>query len=120
MRLLFLFKEIAMKHFIVLASALLAFSVHAQTGAHDHAQHSPAQHSMAKELVPAEIRALDLKNSKITLRHGELKNLGMPPMTMVFALDKKLALPADLKVGDKVQVRVEDLSGALTVTRLTR
>jgi Cu(I)/Ag(I) efflux system periplasmic protein CusF len=39
---------------------------------------------------------------------------------MVFALDKKLALPADLKVGDKVQVRVEDLGGALTVTSLTR
>lgn len=109
-----------MKHFIVLASALLALSAYAQTGAHDHAQHSPAQHGMGKELVPAEIRALDLKNSKITLRHGELKNLGMPPMTMVFALDKKLALPADLKAGDKVQVRVEDLSGALTVTHLTR
>ena len=109
-----------MKHSIVLASSLLALSLHVLPANAQHSAHGHANHSMSKELVPADVRALDLKAGKITLRHGELKNLGMPPMTMVFALDKKLALPADLKVGDKVQVRVEDLGGTLTVTSLTR
>lgn len=109
-----------MKPSMLVASGLLALAVHALPAHAQHHAHDPASHSMGQELVPAEIRALDLKTGKITLRHGELKNLGMPPMTMVFALDKKLALPADLKAGDKVQVRVEDLKGKLTVTRLTR
>src|SRR5690606_7574941 len=30
------------------------------------------------------IRKVDQENQKITIRHGELKNLDMPPMTMVF------------------------------------
>lgn len=107
---------------IALASALLALSAFAlpafaQTAGHDH---HAAHMNAGDELTPAEVRALDLKAGKITLRHGELKKLGMPGMTMVFALDRKLALPAGLKTGDKVQVRVEDLGGTLTVTTLKR
>lgn len=94
--------------FVALATSALAASM-------DHSAHMASQ-----ELVPAEVRALDLKARKITLKHGDLKNLGMPGMTMPFALDKKLTLPADLKVGDKVQVRVEDFGGTLTVTILQR
>lgn len=98
-------------------TALLTPAAFAQTAAHDpHASHMMA----GEELTPAEIRALDTQAGKITLRHGDLKNLGMPGMTMVFALGKGLALPAGLKTGDKVRVRVEDLGGTLTVTTLKR
>lgn len=108
---------------IVCMSIALAFTTlvtpaaFAQTSLHDH----HASHMMAgEELTPAEIRALDTQAGKITLRHGDLKNLGMPGMTMVFTLGKQLALPAGLKTGDKVFVRVEDLGGTLTVTTLKR
>lgn len=103
---------------IALASvvlALISLATPALAASMDHSTHMASQ-----ELVPAEVRALDLKARRITLKHGELKNLGMPGMTMPFALDKKLTLPVDLKVGDKVQVRVEDFSGTLTVTILQR
>lgn len=102
-----------------LALALASTAAFAQTAGHDHhATHMAA--SQSEELTPAEVRSLDLKARKVILRHGELKNLGMPGMTMPFALAAGLKLPADLKVGDKVFVRVEDLGGSLTVTTLKR
>lgn len=110
---------------ILLATALLALSApiasQAASHAHGHGSADPhAGHMMGSEPVAAEVRALNLKTRKLTLKHGELKHLGMPGMTMVFAIDKKVALPADLKVGDKLKVKVEDLGGTLTVTELTR
>lgn len=107
---------------IALASALLALSAFippafAEGMTHDHAAHS---HSASPALVPAEVRAIDVKARKVTLKHGELKNLGMPAMTMSFLVDKRVVLPADLKAGDKVQVQVEDLGGVLVVTALQR
>lgn len=105
---------------IVLASAALALSVFSHSAFAEGMTHDHAAHGASHGLVPAEVRALDLKARKITLKHGELKNLGMPAMTMSFLLDKQLALPADLKVGDKVKVQVEDVGGALVVTALQR
>lgn len=111
---------------ILIATALLALSapIASQAASHAHGHGSNADphagHMMGSEPVAAEVRALNLKTRKITLKHGELKHLGMPGMTMVFAIDKKVVLPADLKVGDKVKVKVEDLGGTLTVTELQR
>lgn len=50
----------------------------------------------------AEVRKIDTANQKITLRHGPLANLGMPPMTMVFSVQDAAELEG-LNVGDKVQ-----------------
>ena len=65
-------------------------------------------------LVDGEVRKVDLSASKITLKHGEIKNLDMPPMTMVFQV-KDPAMLEKLKVGDKVQFTVESANGAMTV-----
>ena len=35
-------------------------------------------------MADGEIRKVDTDNKKITIKHGEIKNLDMPPMTMVF------------------------------------
>jgi Cu/Ag efflux protein CusF len=51
------------------------------------AHHPPAENQAseaATSVSESEVRKIDKENSKITIRHGELKNLGMPPMTMVF------------------------------------
>lgn len=53
-----------------------------------------------------EIRRIDAANRKITLRHGPIKNLDMPPMTMVFQLAEGVDVSA-LKVGDKVSFTAE-------------
>ena len=63
------------------------------------------------------VRKLDLDNRKITIKHGEIKNLDMPGMTMVFRLQEKINIDS-LKSGDKVLFHVEKLDGGYTITEL--
>ena len=49
----------------------------------------------------AEVRKIDPVQKKITLRHQEIKNLNMSPMTMVFHV-KDVRLLDGLDVGSKV------------------
>lgn len=69
------------------------------------------------DMAEAEVRKLDIQAKKITLKHGEIKNLEMPPMTMVFQIGNA-ALPAGLKAGDRVRFTAEKVQGQYTVTRL--
>jgi Cu(I)/Ag(I) efflux system protein CusF len=71
----------------------------------------------ADELSDGEVRKLDKDTGRVTLKHGEIKNLDMPGMTMVFtAKDKALLDP--LKVGDKVKFAVVIEDGKMVLTRL--
>jgi Cu(I)/Ag(I) efflux system protein CusF len=64
-----------------------------------------------------EVKKVDKENGKITIKHGELKNLGMPPMTMIFRVTDKSALEG-VKPGDNIQFVAEKLNGKLAVTRI--
>ena len=65
----------------------------------------------------AEVRKVDKEAAKVTLRHGEISNLGMPPMTMVFRV-KDPAWLDRFKEGDRIRFRAEKISGAYTVTEV--
>jgi len=69
----------------------------------------------AAELTDGEVRKVDRAAKKITIRHGELKNLDMPAMTMVFRV-KDPALLDKVNAGDKVKFRAEKAGGAFVVT----
>ncbi len=71
----------------------------------------------AVELTEGEIRKIDKDQRKLTIRHGEIKNLQMPGMTMVFQV-RDPAVLAQVKVGDKVRFKVERGSTGLVVTEL--
>ena len=64
--------------------------------------------------VDAEVRRVDAGAGKVTLRHGEIPNLGMPPMTMVFQVGDP-GLLEGVVVGDKLLVTVDQIDGAYTV-----
>ena len=64
-----------------------------------------------------EVRKVDKEQQKITLKHGEIKNLGMPGMTMVFQV-KDPAMLDKVKAGDKVVFAAEKADGAYVVTEL--
>jgi Cu(I)/Ag(I) efflux system periplasmic protein CusF len=66
-----------------------------------------------------EVRKIDKAQSKITLKHGEIKNLEMPPMTMVFRIKEPKLLEA-LTVGDKVKFAAEKIDGNYVVTQITK
>jgi len=74
--------------------------------------------ALAKAALPytdGEVRKVDLSTQKITLKHGEIKNLDMPPMSMVFQA-KNPTLLEKLKAGDKVKFTAEQIGSALVVT----
>jgi Cu/Ag efflux protein CusF len=75
--------------------------------------------ALAQQAAPAEgeVRKVDKSTGKITLRHGEIKNLDMPPMTMVFVA-KDRALLDKVKTGDKVRFHAEKDGGEYVVTTL--
>jgi len=63
-----------------------------------------------------EIRKVDKDAKKVTIKHGEIKHLDMPPMTMVFQV-KDTALLDKVKAGDKISFAVEKgAGGAFMVT----
>ncbi|TWO73002.1 copper-binding protein [Caenimonas sedimenti] len=106
-----------MKHVkqLLLAAALsagLSATAFAQQAAPAHAS-APA----AAELTEGEIRKIDKSVGKITVKHGEIKNLDMPPMTMVFGV-KDAAMLDKVKQGDKVRFRAASEDGKFTITEI--
>jgi len=73
--------------------------------------------SAAVEMSDGEVRKIDKEAGKLTLKHGEIKNLDMPRMTMVFVVKDK-AMLEKLKAGDKVKFRAIKDDGKFTVTEI--
>ena len=69
------------------------------------------------DLTDGEVRKIDKDGGKLTLRHGEIRNLDMPPMTMVFTVKDK-ALLDKLQPGDKVKFRAVAEGGQIVVTQI--
>jgi Cu/Ag efflux protein CusF len=69
------------------------------------------------DMADAEVRKIDKENKKITLKHGPIKSLDMPPMTMVFQVADASMLDK-LQPGDKVRFRATSEAGKMTVTEI--
>ena len=110
-----------------LAALSLGIALAAPAIAQDHSAHAghgamadasaTAPAGQADVLTAGEITRVDARTGKLTIRHEEIKNLDMPPMTMVFALSGS-AQPASFKAGDKVLFHAEDKDGSLIITRI--
>ena len=89
-----------MRHTSTLATLLLAAVAAASpagaqqaTREADHSAHHPVTTApvASATLSDGEVRKVDRKQGKVTLRHGPIANLDMPAMTMVFtAAEAKL------------------------------
>jgi Cu/Ag efflux protein CusF len=105
------------RHALAAAVLAAAFSTHAQTPPAAPADPAPRHAAAAAPQSDGEVRKIDKEQGKLTLRHGPLQNLDMPPMTMVFRLaDPKLL--EGLKEGDKVKFNAERVNGAIVVTAI--
>ncbi len=71
------------------------------------------QHEMA--MTEGEVRKVDKDNGKITIKHGVIKNMDMPPMTMVFTVSDK-ALLNGVNAGDKILFNAKNEKGQMLVT----
>lgn len=71
----------------------------------------------ASDLTEGEIRKVDKDNKKLTIKHGPLKNLDMPGMTMVFGV-KDDAMLDKIETGAKVRFQAEKIDGKIIVTKI--
>jgi Cu/Ag efflux protein CusF len=71
----------------------------------------------AQSMSEGEVRKVDKDAGKLTLKHGPIPNLDMPPMTMVFRVNDAAMLDA-LKPGDKVNFQAEKQGGQYVVTKI--
>jgi Cu/Ag efflux protein CusF len=104
----------------LMASIALSTPVWAQQKADEHAGHHAASSptaAAADEMTDAEVRKVDIDAAKITLKHGDIKSLEMPAMTMVFNVRDK-AMLGQVKAGDKVKFKAVNEAGKFTVTDL--
>lgn len=108
----------------ILALVLASLAAAPAFAAEDHSAH--AMHGMNSMAAPAAssaalsegvVKKIDKAAGTVTLTHGPLKNLGMGPMTMSFAV-ADAAILGKLKVGDKVRFLAEDKDGALTASHI--
>ena len=99
-----------------LAAALATLPAYAQSPHTGHGAHGA--NAAGDAWADGEVRKVDAGAGTVTLRHGELKALNMPAMTMVFAVKDKAALQR-LKVGDKVRFKAASEAGTLTASEIT-
>lgn len=90
--------------FLVLCATLM-FSAAPAVAAPDTA---PLADGVIKKIDPT---------GKVTIAHGRIENLDMPPMTMRFKAEKPEILKP-WKEGDKVRFRAVEVKGVLTVTSI--
>lgn len=96
-------------------------TVHVGGQEHSHA-HSHGESKEVKasaEMADGEIRKINKNTGKITVKHGEIKSVEMPPMTMVFGVADKAMLEG-LKEGDKVKFNVKQEGSNYTVTEIKK
>jgi len=101
---------------LVLVTTIAALFAGA-AGAQGTAPAGAANAAAAEVLADGEVRRVDPEQGKVTIKHGEIRNLEMPPMTMVFRA-KDPAMLAKLKAGDKIRFAAEQSGGAYVVTRI--
>lgn len=75
--------------------------------------------SMAQpaSMTEGEVKKVDPDAGKVTIKHGPIKNMDMPGMTMVFTAKDK-SLLTNVKAGDKIRFTVESEGGKMVLTEI--
>lgn len=81
------------------------------------AQGGHSSHHGAAELAEGTVRKIDHAAGRITIAHGPIAALEMPPMTMMFRATDPAMLD-QVKVGDRIRFAAAEQDGALVVTKL--
>lgn len=66
-----------------------------------------------------EVTKIDKAAGRVTIKHGEIKHLDMPPMTMAYRV-KDVRLLDGLAVGNRISFTAERVGGQYTVTGITK
>lgn len=114
-----------MRKLTITAAALVAgltFAGIPAAIAHEGEDHSAATADPAGKALPmvaAEVTKIDESAGKITLKHGDIPNLEMTGMTMVFKANDAAMLKA-VKAGDKVKFTADKVNGQLSIMSIEK
>jgi len=97
--------------FVALSSTTFA----ADINNHRHAMHEHS--STSAQLIDGVVKKVDQNKSRVTLKHGEIKEVQMPAMVMNFQV-KDASQLALLHKGDKVRFAVEKVDGKIVVIHI--
>ncbi len=78
-------------------------------------EHAKMESTQTPSMTDGEIKKVDPLNGKVTIKHGDIKHLDMPGMTMVFTAKDKSIL-SSIKPGDQVKFMVVSEGGKMIVT----
>jgi len=97
-----------------------AFQASADDRHHPQTETTPAAAVVSNAaLAEGEVRKVDKAAGKVTIKHGPIRNLDMPPMTMAYRV-KDQAMLDQLKAGDKIAFEANDIGGAFTLMRFEK
>lgn len=97
----------------VFAAPVSALAQGGHSAHHGTAVATPA----AAEIAEGTVRKIDRAAGRITIAHGPIAALEMPPMTMMFRATDPAMLD-QVKVGDRIRFAAAEQDGALVVTKL--
>lgn len=100
------------------AASLSPVAVLAQANM-DHSKMGDMKMDMADNMTDGEIRKVDKSAGKVTIKHGTIKNLDMPGMTMAFQVKDK-ALLDKVKASDRIKFTVAMDNGKMVVTDIQK
>jgi len=95
----------------LILSTLLGSPVFAQM----NMDHGKVGMAATPGMTDGEVRKIDKDAGKITIKHGEIRHMDMPGMTMVFVVKDK-ALLDNTTAGAKIQFMAMNENGQMTVT----
>lgn len=84
---------------------------------HNHAP--PTSTKVVQEMAQGEVRKVDKAAKTVTLKHGPIASVDMPPMTMTFPVANAKAMDR-LTPGDKVRFSAEKRGDAIVVTKIEK
>lgn len=102
---------------LIIAATIALAVPHAIHADDAHHGNTAAGAPIDPALAEGEIRRIDKGTGKVTIKHGPIKILDMPAMTMVFQV-RDPALLDQVKAGDKVNFVAEKIGGQYTVIRI--
>ena len=101
----------------LIGASTISFTALAQSTPAPTGEMKMDKSAAAGDMTEGEVRKVDKDTKKITIKHGEIKNLDMPSMTMLFQVRDPAMLDM-VKAGDKVKFRAEKAPTGIVVTEI--
>lgn len=86
---------------------------------HKHGHADSAAHMNSDMMVDGEIKRINKAGKKLTIKHGPIKSMDMPGMTMVFGVDDPAMLEG-LGKGDRIKFSVREAGGQMMIEQLQK